>query len=205
MENYFTSIEPFYRITNLLPMSFVKPVRKGNLKCTNISLLRASTGFVVLIAILIFVVENHVKYNSEHQPFLGIMIWSWLLMFLYPMIGIQLSFQMIKAKDIRSFFNFMDGIDSKFYKLFIKIDHNRQRKIIFRITATLISSLTVRFVGSLVFAIMYRDSFKTNANVLVNEIAYFGYLLYVFIFSLQFVFTTYLLRERFSVLKELLR
>jgi len=186
-------------------MSFVKPVRKGKLKFTNISLLRASIAFVVLIGILFFVVDNHVKYISEHQPFLGIMVWSWLLIFLYPMIAIQLSFQMVKAKDIRNFFNFMDGIDNKFYKLFIKIDHKRHRKIVFRITATIISSLTVRFIGSLIFAIMYRDKYTTNANVLAQEIAYFGYLLYVFIFSLQFVFTTYLLRERFSVLKDLLR
>jgi hypothetical protein len=209
MENYFTSIEPFYRITNiffgLLPMSFVKPVRKGNLKFTNMSLLRTSTAFVVLFGIIIIILDNHAKYISEQQPFLGIMVWSWVLILLYPMIVIQFSFQMVKAKDIRNFFNFMDGIDSKFYKLFIKIDHNRHRKIIFRITATIIGSLTVRLIGTFVFKIVCHRGYTTNANVFAQEIAYFGYLLYVFIFSLQFIFTSYLLRERFRTLKDLVR
>ena len=186
-------------------MSFVKPVKKQNLKFTHLSILRSSITYVALLIIIIFIVDNHVKYVSERQSFLGIMVWSWFLIFLYPMIAIQLTFQMIKAKDIRNFFNFMDGIDNKFNKLFIKIDHSRHRKMIFRVTAILIGTLTARFLGSFVFSIVNKVNYTTNAVMLAQEIAYFGYLLYVFIFSLQFVFTSYLLRERFRILKDLLR
>jgi len=204
MENYLTSLEPFYKISKLLPVSFEKPIRKGNLKFTYLSLLRTAVVFVILFVFIIFILSNHIIFTNENQAFLALMFWSWFLIAVYPTIILQLTFQMIKTKDIRIFFNFMDDIDSKFRKLCIKIDHQRHRKIIFRCTWLMTSTLLLRFLPILIFSILNKDEYKTNGNMTANEISYFGFLVYISAFTLQFVFLTYLLRERFSALKELL-
>jgi len=208
MENYFTSIEPFYKITNVfgfLPMSFVKPVRNGNLKFTYFSVFRTSLVFVFLLILIFFIIRNHIIFSNENQSFLVVMIWSWFLLFIYPFIIVQLIFQLTKAKDIRDLFCFIDEIDSKFHKLFIKIDHQRYRKKIFRVTVFMIGTLILRFSGSFVVGLLNAEHYTSKGSMQVQEIAYLVFLLYVTLFTLQFVFLTYLLRERFVVLKELLR
>ena len=204
MENYFSSIEPFYKIFKLLPLNFEKPIRKGNLKLTYLSLLTTAFVFVILFVMIIFIISNHIIFTSEKQAFLALMFWSWFLIAVYPTIIFQLTFQIIKTKDIRIFFNFMDDIDCKFRKLCIKIDHQRHRKIIFRSTLLMASTLLLRFLPILIFSILNKDKYKTNGNMTANETSYFGFLVYISAFTLQFVFLSYLLRERFSALKELL-
>lgn len=208
MDNYFTSIEPFYKISNIfgfLPLSFVKPVRKGNLKFSYFSIFRTILVFVALFLLIILIIRNHIIFTYEKQSFLVVMIWSWFLLFIYPFITTQLIFQLTKAKEIRNLFYFMDEIDSKFHKLFIKIDHQRYRKKVFSATFVIIGILVLRFSGSFVVGILNIEHYKSKGSMQVQEIAYFVFLLYVTLFSLQFIFPTYLVRERFIALKELLR
>jgi hypothetical protein len=99
----------------------------------------------------------------------------------------------------------MNKIDSKFQKLFIKINHQRYKKKIFRVTVFMISTLILRFTGSFAVGIINSEHYTSKGSMQVQEIAYLVFLLYVTLFTLQFVFITYLLRERFVVLRELLR
>ena len=205
MHNYFTSIELFYRIFPLLPLSFGKHKKRGNLNLTYSSLLWKFLLFLILFVLMIFIIWNHIIFTNEKQPFLGMMFWSWFLIAVYPTIIFQLTFQMLKTKKIKEFFSFMDEIDRKIRKLCIKIDHQRHRKIIFRSSLLIVITLLLRFLPILIFSIFNKDQYKTNGNMITNEISYFGFLVYISAFTLQFVFPTYLLRERFTSLKELLK
>lgn len=208
MDNYFTSIYSFYRISNIfgfLHLSFLKPVRKGNLKFTYFSIFRTTLVFVTLFLLIILIIRNHIIFTFEKQSFLAVMIWSWFLLLIFPFITVQLIFQLIKAKEIGDFFCFMDKIDIKFQNLFINIDHQRNKKKIFRATLFTIGTLLLRFSGSFVVGILNIKYYTSKGSMQVQEIGYLVYLLYITLFSLQFVFLTYLIRERFIVLKELLR
>lgn len=204
MNNYFTSIEPFYKIFGLLPLSFENQAWKGNMKVSYLSLAKSIGVFLFLIILMFFIIWNHIIFINEKQPFLALMFWSWFLVAVYPTIFIQFSYQMIKSKDIRKFFKFMDEIDHKFRKLCINIDHQRHRKITFRSTIIIAVTLIIRFIPVLIFSILNKEYYKSNGNMTANEISYFGFLIYISAFTLQFVFPTYLLRERFIALKELL-
>jgi len=82
MDNYFTTIEPFYKVAKkfrLFPMSFEEPVRKGNLKFTKFSIIRTIATFGFLLDMNGMIIHNHITYQSENQPFLSLMFWSWFL------------------------------------------------------------------------------------------------------------------------------
>lgn len=209
MDNYFTSIEPFYRVAKvfgLFPMSFEQPVSKGNLKFTKFSIMRAIGTFLFLLAMNCMIIHNHITYQSENQPFLSLMVWSWFLILVYPIIITQLIVQMYKMKDIKKFLHFMHQVDQKFRQLRIKIDHKRYRKKIFYTTMLAIGNMLTRFVCSIVYA-LYNDAFvfTTQGSMMVQEFCYLCFLFYQVFFTLQFIFPVYLIKKRFETLKDVLR
>ncbi|KAL7051662.1 hypothetical protein ACKWTF_004557 [Chironomus riparius] len=186
-------------------MSFIKPVSKGNLRFTRLSLLRMSMTAAFFILMICFIFYNHITFINEQQPFLDMTIWSWFLIFIYPLIVAQLIFQVLKMKDIRKFLKFMDEIDKKLKKLSIKVDHKRHRRLIIRTTFILMLILSLKFTASIVITKIFWMYYSTNGNRFSHEVCFLFFLFYESFFALQFVFLTYLLRERFSALKKMLR
>ncbi|KAL7051665.1 hypothetical protein ACKWTF_004560 [Chironomus riparius] len=208
MENYFTSIEPFYRVAKifgLFPMNFEEPVRKGNLNFTKISIVRTIGTFALLIAMNCMIIHNHITYQSENQPFLSLMVWSWFLILVYPIIIIQLIVQVYKIKDIRKFLHFMHQIDLKFRQLNIQINHKVCHKKIFYITMFAIGTMLIRFLASTIYAFKKKTFVFTQGNMIIQEICYLCFLFYQCFFTLQFIIPTYLVKKRFEALKDLLR
>lgn len=208
MDNHFTTIEPFYKVAKifgLFPMSFEEPIRKGNLKFTKFSIVRTIATFGFLLTMNGMIIHNHITYQSENQPFLSLMVWSWFLILVYPIIIIQLILQVYFMKDIKSFIYFMHEIDLKFRQLHIKIDHKACRKKIFYITMFVIGNILIRFLGSTFYAFNQAFSVFTEGKMLIQEICYLCFLFYQCVFTLQFIFPAYLIKERFKALKDLLR
>ena len=208
MDNYLTALEPFLRFGNsfgFYPANFKNAVKKGSLKFTCLGIMRTFTLFGILCGMITFIVRNHITFLSEQQPFLGLLVWSWFLLFLYPVMIVQFTFHVRNTSDIHRFFKLMDEIDGKLRKLFIKIDYRRHQKIILRVTVLVVVSLFARLFTSLSYAIFKSDYFTTKANIIAQEVCYGCFLFYETFFILQFIFVAYLLRERFTLLKDLLR
>ncbi|KAL7051660.1 hypothetical protein ACKWTF_004555 [Chironomus riparius] len=208
MDNYLTALEPFLKFGNnfgFYPVDFKNDVRKGGLKFTCLGIVRSFTVLGILCGMIILIVKNHITFLSENQPFLGLLVWSWFLLFLYPVMVIQLGLHVRNTSNIHRFFKLMDEIDGKLRKLFIKIDHRQYRKVILRATILAVVTLFARLITSLTFEIVNSEHFKTKANMIVSEVCYGCFLFYETFFILQFIFVAYLLRERFNLLKDLLR
>lgn len=208
MENLYTSIRPFYKVLKffgLFPMNFEGPIRNGNLKITKLSMINTIILFGVLASTMANIIMNHIKFEEEKQPFLGMIIWSWFLIFIYPVIIIQLIIQMTVIKDIRNYFKFMHEIDKKMRGLFVKIDHVRHQKVIFWSTIFFLFTIIARFIASLFNGMVYGVVYATKGNLVVQEFSYVCFLFSETFFILQFVFPTYLIRERFRILTDLLR
>lgn len=209
MENYFTSIEPFYRVAKLFglfPMNFEEPVRKGNLKHTTCSLLRTGIALLILFGMFMLIIYNHIIYICENQPFFYWMVWSWILIFIFPVITIQLILQILKMKEFKGFFHFMNEIDSKLYQFSVKIDHKRHRKFIYCFTYLWFGMMLIRFCATIFIMKGYEPFYvSSKGSLIVQETSYVFVLFYNCLYSLQFIFITYLLRERFRIINGLLR
>jgi len=169
MDNYFTTIEPFYKVAKifgLFPMSFEEPVRKGNLMFTKFSIIRTIATFGFLLAMNGMIIHNHITYQSENQPFLSSMVWSWFLILVYPIIIMQLIVQAYKI----SFICFMHEIDLKLRQLHIKIDHKGCHKKIFYTTLFVIGNILIRFLASTIYAFNKAFSVFIVGNILIQEI-----------------------------------
>lgn len=208
MDNYLTALEPFLKFGNYFgfyPVDFKNDVKKGSLRFTCFGIMRTFIFLGILCGMVVFIVRNHITFLSEHQPFLGILVWSWFLIFMYPVMIIQFVLHVRKTKDVHKFFEFMDKIDGKLRKLFVRINHRRHRKLILWTTVLIILTLILRFLTSLTFAILNKDQLYTSGNMIAQKIGYACFLFYETFFILQFIFVAFLLRERFTLLKDLLR
>lgn len=206
--NYLVALEPFLKfgkIFGFYPVDFKNNVQKGGLKFTCLGIMRTFIVFSILCGMIVFIVRNHITFLFERQPFLGMLIWSWFLLCMYPVIIIKFVLHIKRIKDIFKFFNHMNEIDGKLRKLFIKIDYKRHRKIIFWNTVLIVTVLVGRCIISLTFAIINRDQFVTRGSIIAQEICFSSFLFYETFFILQFLFVAYFLRERFTLIKDLLR
>ena len=208
MENYFTSIQPFYRLAKffgLFPMGYKGPERRGILKFTICGFIRTLLAFLVLFGMLFLIFINHIMLLMEQRPFLINMVWSWFLLIIYPVIIFQLILQAIKMKKIRSLFLFMNEIDSKLQQLQVLVDHKKHRRFISYNLVFLVGIMLIRFILQGYALVKNGSPYRTRSSVLVQEICFLWFLFYYCLLSLQFVFITYLVRERFKALKDLLR
>lgn len=208
MENFFTSIQPFYRLAKffgLFSMSYRGSVRKGILKFTICSIIRTLLAFFALFAMIFFILVNHIMLLVEQRPFLINMVWSWFLVLIYPVIFIQLILQVSKMKKLRSFLLFMNETDKKLQQLQINIDHKKQRRFISYNLTFFVGIMLIRCILQGYTMVKNRSIYRTRASVVVQEICYLCYLFYCCLLSFQFIFITYLLRERFRAIKDLLR
>lgn len=160
-------------------------------------------GFFLLM--ICFIIYNHITFMNEDQPFLDMTIWSWFLVFIYPIIVAQLIFQVLRMKHIRKFLKFMDEIDTKLRKLYLKVDHSRHRRLVIKTICILLLVLTLKFTASITMTKIFWKYYSTKGNRISHEISFLFFLFYESFFALQFIFLTYLLRERFSALQIMLR
>jgi hypothetical protein len=208
VDSYLTALDPFLKFCNAFgfyPVNFRNHVQKGSLKFTWIAIMKALAVFMFLSGMMFFVIRNHITFMSENQPFIGMLVWSWFLSASYPVMIIHFVLHIIKLKDMHRFFKFMNEIDGKIRKLFIKIDYRRHQRVILWSTVLTIVTLLGRFCTSMGFGIVNIHLFTTRANIIAQEVCYACFLFYESFFVLQFIFVAYLLRERFALLKSLLR
>lgn len=208
MESCYTEIEPFFKISKnfgLFPMNLEGPFGKEKLKFTKLSILRTIIAFVLLFAMIGVIIVNHFEDISDNQPFLGSMIWSWFLLIAFPALIIQLVFKIFKTNRTKYFIHFMGKIDRKFYGLYLKIDHQKHRKFILFVTVTIFGVILVRLLASLVWFFMKSGYYATGVKMIIQETGYTAVLFFECYFSLQFIFPTYQIRERFILLRNLLR
>jgi len=207
MENYFSSIQPFYRVAKffgLFPMSYKGSVPKGVIKFTACSLIRTILAAILLLGMILLIMFNHILFLMERRPLLINMVWSWFLIIIYPVIFFQLILQALRIKKIRSFLLFMNEIDGKLEQL-VKLDHKKHRRFISCNLVLLAGIILIRSLLRWYVLVKNGAQYQTRASVLVQEMCYLWFLFYNCLFSLQFIFATYLLRERFRALKDLLR
>lgn len=207
MENYFTSIQPFYGVAKffgLFPMSYKGLVPKGVIKFTVCSIIRTLLAAILLLGMILLIMFNHILFLMERRPFLVNMVWSWFLIIIYPVIFLQLILQALRIKKIRSFLLFMNEIDGKLEQL-VKLDHQKHRRYIICNLALLAGILLIRTILQGYALVKNGAQVRTRASIVVQEMCYLWLLIYNCMFSLQFIFAAYLLRERFRALKDLLR
>ena len=97
----------------------------------------------------------------------------------------------------------MNEIDSKIIRLGLEIDHQNQRKFIIRCTTFLIILLLLRVV---VTVVVFSISETLHEFLLIWTMRASSYTIFIFFESfiaLHFIFAAYLVRERFSILKNL--
>lgn len=208
MDSCYAEIEPFFKISKnfgLFPMSFEGPIGKGSLKFTKLSILRTIVAFGLLLFMIGMIIVNHFIYQSDKQPFLGSMIWSWFLLLAFPSLIIQLIFQIYQTNGTKDFVHFMGEIDRKLYGLYLKINHQKHRKFILRVTVVIFGVILFRFLASLVLFSLRGGYYTTGGKMITQEAGFTAVLFFECYFSLQFIFPTYQIRERFILLRNLLR
>lgn len=131
MENFFTAIEPFFRILRFLglfPMNFKAPINTGNIAFSALSGLNTIVSFLILLLAIIATFINHMIFASEKQTFLDYLVWSCFLVITIPIITVQFMIQVVNAKKIKKLVKLMNQIDIKFESLSIKLNYKEQRK-----------------------------------------------------------------------------
>lgn len=207
MENIYTSIEPFFRVAKifgLFPMSFQNPIQKGKIVFTGPSVLATILTFLVLILLHLIVIYNQKELHGTDSSFLTSAVWSWFLIFVLPLIAIQLVIQIKNVKDIANFFDFMDQIDIKMYELRIDIDHKRHKTVVTFTTALGVGNWCIRII-TLPLYLIFVWADKLRYAVFFHELSYICFLTFEYFFVLQFLFPCYLLRERLKMMKGRLR
>ena len=208
MENCYAEIEPFWKISKnfgLFPMSFEGPIGKGSLKFTKLSILRTTMVFGFLLFMIGMIIFNHFVYQSANQSFFESKVWSWFLLLAFPSLIIELIYQIYKTNETKDFIHFMGETDQKFHGLYLKIDHRKYRKFILYVTVTIFGMMLIRFFASLIWFSISDGYYKTGGKMLTQETGYTAVLFFECYFSLQFIFPTFQIRERFVLLRNLLR
>jgi hypothetical protein len=208
MESCYAEIEPFFKISKnfgLFPMSFEGPISKGSLKFTKFSILRTVVAFVLLFLMIAMIVLNLFVNQSECDTFLGVVVWSWFLLFGFSLLIIQLIIQICKTAATKNFIHFMNAIDNKFHGLYIKINHRRYRKFILYVTVTIFGVILIRFFASLILFSIRGGYYSTGSKMITQETGFTLVLFFECYFSLQFIFPTFQIRERFILLRNSLR
>jgi hypothetical protein len=203
MDSFYSSISPFCTFARFMGF-FPFEIRDEELKITlySLSITTISIGYL-LAETISNVFYQYSAYVENAEKFLDTFVWAWFLWFVLPVIWLQFFIQMMfKQKEVKTLFQLMLKIDSKFNNLYLNIDHSRHRKVVKFIVIATLGVMTARQCSSIL--IYYHLPFFEK-SMLFQEIGYAHYLLYECFFCLQFIVPTYLLRERFQILKSLLR
>ncbi|KAL7051663.1 hypothetical protein ACKWTF_004558 [Chironomus riparius] len=206
MENFYTSIEPlctFLRFLGFLPRNFINPACKGQLKKTRFSIIQTGFGVGLLLLLSIGNMVHYFVYEVYKMDLLIYSIWSWILFFANLSFTIECIYQLYKADSITTFFKLMQTIDLKILQMEVSIDHRVHRKIVSNVILITVLLMFAR-IPLIVIFYGYVFEFYTR-QVLISEVFYNFLLIYECLFCLQFIIPTYLLRERFKLLKDILR
>jgi hypothetical protein len=205
MENIYTSIEAFRVYGNFMgffPLSFNGPSRKGIWKVKKVNILQV---FISLGILFISSVANIIHYLRAWYKWDNIFhfsIWSWLIMVAYPMIFMQFLFQMSNLNEIKELFKILHEIDLKFQLMSMKVNFESHRKFVKYFTIFIVFTPILNY--SFTFFSGYYLS-ESDVDSLLQELFYFCYMFYQCYIITQFITFTYLLKERFKLLGELLK
>jgi nitrate reductase gamma subunit len=204
MENFYTSVKPFYnfaRILGFFPLVFEGPVRKGVLKKA------LWTSLLPLMVLLILSVCNVLHYkhfvHDASSEFLKFSVWSIATMVNYTLLLLQFIFHLTKASKVKKFMVFMQKCDEKFNATSLFIDHKQQRKYIKCLIFAVLLLTLLRYIETLVVYKIFLRELQRTSFVQEHFCAYF--MLYECFFCLQFIIPAYIVRERFKILKSSLR
>lgn len=208
MESCYAEIEPFFKISKnfgLFPMSFEGPIGKGSLKFTKLSILRTVIAFGLLLFMIGMIILNSFLNQSDKDTFLGVLVWSWFLLFAFLSLIVELIIQICKTNATKDFVHFMGEIDKKFHGLYLKINHRKYRKFILYVTVIIFGVILIRFFGSLILFNLRGGYYSTGSKMITQETGFTLVLFFECYFSLQFIFPTFQIRERFILLRNSLR
>lgn len=114
MENIYTAIKPFYYLLKLsggFPMSFIGPIRKGNLRQKRFDALFAYIPAIPFLVISVLVILNNKPITSQSE-FLTL-AWNFGLIFFLAMIFHAYCYQLYKRDSIVKYLAQIDSIDRK--------------------------------------------------------------------------------------------
>lgn len=201
MENFYTSIEPlciFQRFLGFFPQTFEKPVTEGYLSATNCSIIQTICAIIVILASIIGNIIHFYVYEINKGSFFTDSIWNWILMLGMTFVLLQFIYQMNKMDEIKMFFKLMHSIDVKLSYLTCGIDFIEERKFVKKLSVIFACLLIARVP---IVALLGFEYNVYNVETMVSEIMYNIHLSYECLFCLQFFVFTYILRERFRLLR----
>lgn len=204
--NNFTAIRPFYKVSRFfgfLPISLEYPTKNRKLQFTKLSVLTTIFGIFLFFLIFPLVIRNHMIFKTENQSILGVMIWSWILLTIFPTILIQILIQIASVKKIQKYFESVHDIDEKIFKLGVFLKFKSQEKFVFYTTWFFIVLTMSRLAFSAHYVLTFDGLFYNTTGSILGQEFCFGFVqVYEWMFILQFVFHAYLIRERFRGLTD---
>jgi hypothetical protein len=202
METFYTSINPFCvfaRSLGFFPLDFDE---KGHLKCTKWSLAQTALGITVILSQTTIVFCRPFQFYVNASNFFDTTLWSLFLDFLYPTIILQFCVQMWKMKDIKKFLRLMYKTDVKINSIRVFLNHTRHLRVVrFLVCFSILVSIS-KFLLSLLY---HKLDDGGERMYYIEELSYGIYTVFECFFTLQFIVTSFLLRERFKALKSFLK
>lgn len=206
MANFYTSLEPLcalLRIFGLFSQTFEPPTNQGSLKITKLSLFHTIFAIILLVIAIVCCATHYYYYQVYLKNFLDSSIWSWILFIGFITFLSQIIFQFYKMEEIKKFFELVHTVDRKFNSLSLVIDHSRHRKVVRIVVVSLGLLMTMRIP---VIITVYGFILKMfEREYLFMELMFCLFIIYECLFCLQFIIPTFLLRERFKILKGYVR
>lgn len=206
MDNFYTTIEllcTFLRFFGFFPQHLESRASGRSLKVTKLSVFQTIFGVGLIFTLITGNIVHFYVYKIYETDFLNNSVWSYILMLGCISVFIQCLFQLYNMDKIKRLFESMHRLDEKFSKNFIFIDHSRQRKVVRNVSMFLIILISLKIPMIIAVYGLLLEIF--TFEIIVLEVLFCFLLLYECLFCLQFIIPTYLLRERFKVLKNFLR
>lgn len=202
VENIFSSIKPFFVVSKFFGF-FLFSLNERFLKfgelqtfCCDIM----KTSVAIFFACLTFVGVLFEVWINRKLDFIRKQVWGLILAASLPMLLAQFIFQIRKRHKIGRFLNKLNESDLKLKKLGIKIDFQRHRKIVKILSFLLIILIPIWYCSILVLGYFIGEVYSYDDMVTVVLYAY--YLIYESLSCLQFIVPSFLVYERFKLLKK---
>lgn len=195
--DFFTSIEPFLKFAKFLgfsPFAIDKKTWKVFIRKKDVLVTALPISFTIFVHISILV---HYYYYNRLYGFFDYKIWVYLMIFSIFLIIILHFKQFKKREKLESFFMITRRIDLLLGVLGEKIDYQKHKKVL-KMLLIISSIYSVGAFLSLSSTLFY---IRQNIDVIILEFYCFMNFSYELFFCLEFICPTYLIRQRFKLLK----
>jgi hypothetical protein len=173
------------------------------LKVTVSSVLQTVGGISMLLILFTGSIFRYVHFKIYNENFLAIAIWSWILKFGFLTFLIQCIYQVYNMEEIKTFFGIMNSIDLKLQSMSLVINHSKYRKIV-RNVCLFLGLLMMLRIPVIIF--IYGFIIQTfTMDALFAEIMFCFFIIYECLLCLQFIIPTFLVRERFKIIRNFVR